>query len=155
MTEEEWLACDDPLALLRLVGDRLTDRKYRLFICGCCRQLWPHLYAEESKQAIEFAERFADGLATAEELRGARQLAWQKFLSTTARHRLLSTNTLTREDHALHAIALATEEFTPRLFRTMNVLRAADDDESAEAAILRDLIGNPFRVSALPPNWSR
>ncbi len=63
MTEEEWLACDDPAMMLAHVEGSAGDRKLRLFACACCRRLW-HLFAEEEgRRAVEVAERFADGLA--------------------------------------------------------------------------------------------
>lgn len=59
MTEQEWLACADPVAMLgRLMHDRVweeaegvrvvaTDRKLRLFACACCRQMWDGVACEE------------------------------------------------------------------------------------------------------------
>ena len=34
MTEAEWLACDDPGALLGVIQQRLTERKARLIVGG-------------------------------------------------------------------------------------------------------------------------
>lgn len=64
--EADWLACCDPAVMLRflrppredLAGDgpggavlseeRISDRKLRLFACGCCRQVW-NLLTDEAE----------------------------------------------------------------------------------------------------------
>ena len=54
----------------------LDDRTLRLFACWSVRQVWHLLSAERSRNAVEVAERFANGEATAEELTAARAAAW-------------------------------------------------------------------------------
>src|SRR5262245_28131888 len=66
MDQAEWLACDDPERMLKYLKRskryRITDRKLRLFLVGCCRRVWSHITDERSRNAVEIAERFADGL---------------------------------------------------------------------------------------------
>ena len=78
MTEAEWLASADPVPMLRSLAGA-SDRKLRLFACAACRRVW-HLFAGEGgRAAVEAAERFADGLATGEELAGALAAAESAF----------------------------------------------------------------------------
>jgi len=74
MTEAQWLACDDPAALLEALraSDKTTERRLRLFACACVGRLWRLLIDDSSRNAVEVAERYADGLASEEELDIAR-----------------------------------------------------------------------------------
>lgn len=72
MTEEEWLACGDPKAILALVCEQAaSERQLRLFAVACCRIYW-HLFRKKSlrsvRQLVLTAERYAEGTATEEEL---------------------------------------------------------------------------------------
>jgi hypothetical protein len=58
----------------------LDDKTLRLFACRCVRQVWHLLADQRSKNAVEVAERFANGKATSKELAAAwaaaRDAAW-------------------------------------------------------------------------------
>ena len=75
MTEEEWLACTDPQPMLEYVRGGATDRKLRLFACGCCREKWG-LLSETSRAAVVIAEKFADGKATRQAMKKIRRAEW-------------------------------------------------------------------------------
>jgi len=140
MTEREWLASDDPAAMLHWASGRdgsppihgYGDRKLRLFACACCRICWRLLADTRSRRAVEVSERFADGEATAEELQHAEidvvyaasssdSVAWVRGLPCNACE--LTVN-------------------CPQM-----VQRAARGgiQPATQAALLRDIIGNPFR----------
>jgi hypothetical protein len=55
------------LGFLRGSG-RVSERKLRLFAVACCRQLDHLLVDHGSREAVEVAERYADGAATDDEL---------------------------------------------------------------------------------------
>jgi hypothetical protein len=51
---------------------RISDRKFRLFACACYHSIRHLLASPLADEAVEVAERFADGLASAAELGHAR-----------------------------------------------------------------------------------
>src|SRR5947209_19480581 len=75
MTEAEWLKCTSLRPMLAFFQDRVSERKLRLFGCGCCRRIWPALTDERSRRAVDTAERFADGEASLEQLQTAHTAA--------------------------------------------------------------------------------
>jgi hypothetical protein len=68
MTEAEWLACDDPEAMLNWVGPSASERKLRLFMCACCHRVWPLIMEPHCCGAVEVAELYAEGEADANDL---------------------------------------------------------------------------------------
>jgi hypothetical protein len=64
MTEDEWLNCRDPERMLEYLRDKAGNRSLRRFATACCRRIW-HLFAhEESRRAVEIAEKYAEGLVS-------------------------------------------------------------------------------------------
>src|SRR5262245_44173092 len=97
MTAEEWDTADDMYLMWPiLTASRSRDavqmrkRKFRLMACAHCRDTWELLTDERSKRAIEVAERFADGLATAGELEEKKTQAWLAYCEGEDRRRQIS-----------------------------------------------------------------
>ena len=64
MTKQEWLSSTRVGPMLKhLRGKKIaSERKLRLFACGCCRRVWDSL-RRRSQAAVEITERFVDGEA--------------------------------------------------------------------------------------------
>ena len=75
---EAWEACErsDWMLWAMEKDDIGSDKDLRLFACWCVRQVWNLLTDERSRNAVIVAERFANGMATKEELEVARFAAW-------------------------------------------------------------------------------
>lgn len=136
MTEAEWLACDDPLAVIQAAGDRATGRKVRLFCVACCRQVLPLAPAARQKSAnaiLAVAERFADGDATKAERVAAEKKARNTY--PMVRFALAATCTPTDAFYAArHAGEFATHG--PKGVRY-------EATQAALAGLARDIVGPP------------
>jgi hypothetical protein len=96
MTESEWLAADDPFAMIEFLHEKPThfrtrwqgwlflsrhqvsERKWRLFYCACCDRIKPLFPGEETRRLLEVNERFADGQAKREDILEAWQ-QWRRY----------------------------------------------------------------------------
>lgn len=82
MTGGEWLGSSNAEEMLLVLGRRtLSDRKLRLWACGCVRSVWELLEGNpDSCRAVEMAESFADGKATSLELMAGYEPAAQRWI---------------------------------------------------------------------------
>jgi hypothetical protein len=73
VTESEWLAATRPYRMLEAVqaGGTASDRKLRLFSAACVRRIWHVVTDHRGRTLVELAERFVDGLASDAEVSGA------------------------------------------------------------------------------------
>jgi hypothetical protein len=153
MTETDWLTSTDPRAMLDFVQEtaRTSDRKLRLFACACCRRVW-HLFDEaRSREAVEVAEMYADGLATEYELNIAYGHACMAADAPSSLNNRQPGVGMGPEDMVRYAAVSAAERRRPRAEGTSDAVNLAVNSElPAQAALLRCLFGNPFRPLPRP-----
>jgi hypothetical protein len=151
MTEDEWLAGEDPSQNLDFLKGKASDRKHRLFACACCRSLWTLLADERGKAAIEASEAFADGSVSKAALKSARQAV------RAARYGLKIGDGLANERWAaywLAEVAASENAFTSVAaeigrFTGLGILRPEGDWRPRITSLLKDVFGNPFRPISL------
>ena len=138
MTEQEWLACHDPMPMLAFLQSAGTpsERKLRLFAAACSRRIWNRI-DDLSRAAVETAEEFADGLASSDQLRAAR-LACKSAGENASWYSALSNAAIAARNAALSAQSA---------FDTLGECRE-------QAALLRDIFGNPFHSISDDVCWS-
>jgi hypothetical protein len=171
MTEAEWLSGTDPTRMLSHLGRKASPRKLRLLACGCARQVWDVL-AEVHREAIELAERFADGRATDRKRRevldhaGAtapresrhwfqepREPAWRAAQAATATLRDEAASAAAEAATQVVAWALSRPSNLPSVpslnvwqKRRMEILRV-------ECSLIRDIFGNSSHPVVFDPSW--
>jgi hypothetical protein len=182
MTETEYLCCADPGLMLNELEIKTSDRKLRLLAVACHRRIL-HLLSDQTdcRKTLEFAERFADGLATRNELRG---LAWGKpgsaFSVVLYKAWVAAENSL---EFGAGTVKKATLVLNPQKYQKWeDAFRAASErysmgeatviadaamprdwvekgssawkeERASQCSLLRDIFGNPFRPVTLDPAW--
>jgi hypothetical protein len=143
MTEEEWMKCVRPRAMLDLLGRGASRRKLRLFAVACCRRIWGHL-DDACRGAVEAAERYADRLCPDRERVEARHRAARSAgsgLAYFAREAAYWASCST-QDVPWGAGAVA--DSVTAVGKSQHTA-----EEVAQAALVRELFGSPFRTTAL------
>jgi hypothetical protein len=166
MTEAEWLACENPVAMLKCLRGDATDRKLHLFGCLCCRRHWHLLTDSRTRAAVETVELWADGLTTDAELEAAETAADQAKDDHIAAHRSEHANNehFTSAARAVSLLATTKHFGVERCqvvvgYCRMIALHKTDANDHPKAddvslcTILRDIFGNPFRPVAFDPAW--
>lgn len=168
MTEAEWLASNEPERMLQSLHGQVSERKLRLLACACCRRLC-HLSSDKRVwNAVEIAERFADGLATDAERSNARKAAQQATQGrAVTRHPTLPKWERRTASAAYYATARGAFEAAwnvVQLAIQCLIWRAGGHNAcdwktiktrewAGQAVILRDIFGNPSRPVALDASW--
>lgn len=147
MTEQEWLTGEDPAAMLRVVTPHISstghaspfgstglrpisDRKLRLFAAACAWNVADAArFCSNVDQFIRNTESWAE---TGQAPPGVRE----------------SSDPVDIHDRAIdHATRAANWALLHRGGRTLQELMAA------QAALLRDIVGNPFRPVSIGQDW--
>jgi hypothetical protein len=176
MNEKQWLASKTVAPMVKFIRGQASDRQLRLFACACCRRIWPFMKDAIVQAAVEVGERLADDKASPDELKTARNLDPQairvRYLPNAAFGHaanaarevvLFGCNAASAADHCALAIfqnahhasrvewAAGLEEAKTALQR--DYAKAQEGEAAAQAVLLRDIIGNPFRPTTANSAW--
>src|SRR5262245_12376532 len=175
VNEDQWLGAISPrggldylcsdgqsarvgLSLNRLKAGR---RKLRLFLCACARRVWELIPAGPCRRAVELGERLAEGEDVAARVAAlpdgpddsdplSRRHAGHAALACVETNIRWAAVVATQA--AAMAAAWALEE-TEGGEKMQTYDRRETEEERAQAALLRDVFGNPFRTVAVEPQW--
>jgi hypothetical protein len=150
MTEAEWLACENPHAILFVLEGQASARKLRLFCCSCVRRVWNQLAdSEVFRRAVEVTEGFVEGRMTLNELTAAERDA-QNAVGNTSRKRYAQRAAAWCASEPMDAASIARSVAEGSL---QGSRKAHQRERLAQASLLRDIFGNPFRPVAFAPAW--
>jgi hypothetical protein len=143
MTEAEWLACDDPSAMLEALTGKASARKLRLLACATCWDHSPPFPHPAVTEELTVAERYADGEATEQEraaafvanveesLRVGQGAGWEHFF----------------------LVGFAVGESSGELGTHLRNRASGRPSLAAYPSTIRCIFGIPFRLVTFDPEW--
>jgi len=152
MTEQEWMVSVNPRAMIAEVCSKGSERIWRLFAVACVRGVEDRMRDARSRNALEVAERFADGAATRAELQVARAQAeaaahqahrdeWEDEIRANFRW--------DASYEAVYAAMGAADAALPCVDEDIDIGRI--DEGLRLPDLLREIFGNPFRWKLADP----
>jgi hypothetical protein len=142
MTEADWLTCDDPGPMLEHLRGQASARKLRLFAMACDRRIWHLLGDQRSREAVEGAERYADGSVNDEQLR---------TISGKAASVGIGFGVQCSAANAAHFAAFLGPVHADRCAMYAARAVAQPAEPAAQAHLLRCIFGNPYRPATIDP----
>jgi predicted metal-dependent HD superfamily phosphohydrolase len=182
MQEREWLVSGDPSRMLTLLRDKASERKLRLFGCGCCHRLVEISGEGLIKNLKELTEGYADGRVMDVELRNARSTyfdyfdgpwfdsgdrEWEKIEDIQFKSAVAAAvfsvaggsvdncevnSDSPAIDQVLEVIRW-TEIVANRVVKPASLEHLTSGQREFEAGLLREIFGNPFHAVRVDRSW--
>jgi hypothetical protein len=164
MTEAKWLTCDVLREMLEFLRGKSSEGKLRLFKVACCRSGWHLITDDRLRKTVEAVEAFTAGELSTEAFDAANRDGWAAWAeiadrlgSGAAMARAAQAASCTACDSApghnvdAYTYAVATSEALGDATGLPN--SGYHQPNGKHAAILRDIVGNPFRPVAINAAW--
>jgi hypothetical protein len=156
MTEKQWFASTDGVSLSRYWGNRLTERKARLIMIACCRRQMQYIRHPVLQSGVDMiVNHYADPTRPDEVLEGpeARGVAARVRENASKRSRepeygvafgvvvvAEPLSTMKEREHTFDYLVFSClTDISNAVAR-----KGLKDEPAAQAAIVRDVLGNPF-----------
>jgi hypothetical protein len=179
--EAAWFTATDPKPMFALLRGKERGRRFRLFACACCWRVDHLLTDDRSRQALELMERFLDGEASrhdyalGETMAADAYTAQARVIGGREAGRRSSEADGVRMMASVFAAQAVTDCFgnvadaagdcrgALRGYATADLsdetqMRETGDrieaaERSAQAALLREIFGNPFQSEPFQSEW--
>jgi hypothetical protein len=161
VTEQDWLSCAYPEAMLRSLQGRVSDRKLRLFGCACCRRIWAQLPRDANRALVAAVEDWPDGTFDDPPLHAAIVASSRDEHACAHDPGYWAVKYLGRSFYkappsaAVPVVLWRVRQQVGPEHNPVAALRGAGGAEArAQCALLHDILGPlPFRPVALDPAW--
>jgi hypothetical protein len=158
MTEEEWLAESHPRSMLEFREDVRYARQWQLFLCACARRQWQSLVDVRLRAQVELHESHADSMIPDSVVENAARVLFEGFGYGEGAGGAASSQELSTL--VVHGTGLTESRFDDALQAAIGVYDAAAElsgspnkEYAAQAELIRDIFGNPFRPVSFSPDW--
>ena len=170
MNENDWLESMEPKAMFTHVYRQLDQRKQRLLACACIRSIWHNLHDERFRTLVELSEALADGRATIEQVDQAgrnvhqidSQIEFPRVLFEPPLSAMVAAMSVC--DHNVtvgfsQALKFSLLSYAPcckdQVTGWPNEPEPTRLNVQARhlANLTRDIVGNPFQLVYLHPDW--
>jgi hypothetical protein len=165
-----WRTCADPGALLDCLGRPVSLRKARLFGIACCRRVWDLMTDKDWRSAIELVERLEVGEADPKEVRKVRAEMRSKERAMRRQRRsgwqgMLRRVFLELVDYIFQEPRIVAKHDNADMRWLWNPVASATHgahhgdmtyyhrELSAQADLLREILGDPFGPIRFDPSW--
>ncbi len=179
MTEAEWLACAVPERMIAALPVH-SPRKLRLFAVACCARIDPLITDARSRAAVEFATWHAETPVNRQKGRAkvfeAAEVVWEDLYEQSFRYTDRRSSAFSARSAAANAAYYALEADAKEAARDAAVFAAIaagwqamykvrrkgrgklpekmkEPELAAQADLLRDIFGNPFRPAKFDKRW--
>lgn len=151
--EERWRTESRPDSVLYHVQQYgrglLTNRKTRLFGCGCFRLIWNRIHLKSIRDIVEIAEKRADRTIRQSQLHRSIAEGNPPPDSPDQTLRYYTSSLLTSRVTPGYIAWLTRTAVDPKLYPASSQWHECIE----QATLARDIFGNPFRPVAFNPAW--
>jgi hypothetical protein len=153
MTEAEWDACADPTAMLESLRGKASGRKLRLFAVACCRRIWDLLPHQANRDLVAAVEDRPDGTRDDPALWGAIVASSQHEAACGMYDGYWAVKYFGRGFYKCGPLEASVIVAVRAGWAAGTAGRDTESEGVPQAALLRDILGNPFCPAALDPAW--
>jgi hypothetical protein len=157
MTEAEWLTATDPEPMLEFIYEESRERKLLLLAVACCRSVLNLLTEHQFLYAVDFIERYTDGLENVE-VGNALDVSLATLFHQCYGNDFRKQTAEARVALMIHNLFGQTPEVAVDM--NMRALRYLKHQEVGLKEVnvflchlFRDIFGNPFRPVTINSTW--